>query len=167
MRRPAALRLQRSLAALLWLLASFAYLTRDQSMADMPGMISGPGMAMETAAFPAAEQATPQPAAAEQAQAMADMPEMARAAPETDQVHQPKTAAASHDANAPPALPVPDHQRSHAGHCPFCFTAAFALEAGPVRLPVLGAATSGPAPVPTLHLPRPLPPRFRARAPPC
>ncbi len=156
MRRPAALRLQRCLAALLWLLASFAYLTRDQGMAEMPGMTSGPGMAVETAGLPVAEQA----------QDMADMPEMARAAPETDQVHQPQTAAASHQANAPPA-PVPDHQRNHAGHCPFCFTAAFALEAGPVKLPALGAATGEPAPAPTLHLPRPLPPRFQARAPPC
>ena len=32
-----------------------------------------------------------------------------------------------HDANAPPA-PAP-HSDTHAGHCPFCFTAAFALTA--------------------------------------
>ncbi len=47
--------------------------------------------------------------------------------------------AAGHEHHAPK-----HNQHDHAGHCPFCFTAAFALEAGNVR--VIVPATRDEAP---------------------
>ena len=120
MNRASRLRLRRLLAALLWLAASFAYLTRDQQMAGMSGMAMAVGV---------------QGGQVQQQEYGQDVQYS-----QHNQHHQ--TASGTHhpvqsvhensehaspdhlkpDANAPPT------QQNHAGHCPFCFTAAFALE---------------------------------------
>ncbi|UWX63392.1 hypothetical protein [Deinococcus rubellus] len=69
-----------------------------------------------------------------------------------------------HDANAPPA-PGP-RSDTHAGHCPFCFTAAFALAAFSVEVlarPPSRMADQG-SDLPSV--PHPLVGHKRARAPP-
>ena len=114
------------LAALLWLAASFAYLTRQQDM---------PGMTMAGAAQIVMDQ-------------MPDRPGMTHAA-EGDTVN-------------PPHAPAHDH----AGHCPFCFTAAFALESLAFGVPFFSPDCAEP-PVPE-RLAAPRVPAFHkdARAPP-
>ena len=124
MNRAARLRLQRLLAALLWLLASFAYITREQQMAGMPGMMMGAASAVG------------------------------------ELQHQPQ---------APRITGKPEKSPSeqHAGHCPFCFTAAFALAAVPV---IVVAAFSVRTPIVTVYAPfvPPVPASDTdARAPPC
>lgn len=95
----------RLLLALLTLLASFAYLTRE------PGV--GPDLAGMTH------------------QAAQPMPDMA----------EPPPAAHSHSEGPGPA------SHDHAAHCPFCFTAAFALESQAPGVPrVSGSWPSAPLP---------------------
>ncbi|TSA84683.1 hypothetical protein FNU79_10650 [Deinococcus detaillensis] len=172
MRRPAIHRFQRTLAALLWLLASFAFMTRQQGMPasmDMSGMLMG-GAASQAA--PLAEKPMTEPETAqmdtpaEQAgHSVANLPAAKPTAAQLPAAHDHHTK--THNANAPPA-PTPDtpNQQGHAGHCPFCFTAAFALAAFSVEL-------LAPEYVQTAHqlahipaAPRPLLGSKRARAPP-
>lgn len=155
------------LAALLWLAASFAFITRQQDMnmsVPMPGMFG-------LGAAPSAD--TPVSGGPGQAGQPAE-----RAGPMTMPMNAPvegagakpaasPNAQAGHDqhaANAPPA-PAP-HSDPHAGHCPFCFTVAFALAAFSVEVlarPQPRAAERG-SDLPTA--PRPLVGYKRARAPP-
>ena len=165
MPRSARLRFQRLLAALLWLIASFAFLTRQQDMLmppDMPGMVgmgarSPAGETVQTA--PPAEHAEPMtiPMRASGTGPAGQAGEGA-APPHLQPGH------GHHDANAPPA-PVPSGD-PHAGHCPFCFTAAFALEAFAVELLARPAPRRVAQDRARPAAPRPLVGHQRARAPP-
>ncbi|AWN23248.1 hypothetical protein DKM44_08430 [Deinococcus irradiatisoli] len=115
MPRPAVLRVQRVLAALLWLLASLAYLTREQDMHGMAAL--APDMPMVAAS-------TPHPATRKMP-AMPFSPEAGAA--------RPRSGLQPDDPPAPP-------QHDHAGHCPFCFASAFALEAFTANLTALPLA---------------------------
>ncbi|AZI41449.1 hypothetical protein EHF33_00675 [Deinococcus psychrotolerans] len=172
MRRPAIHRFQRTLAALLWLLASFAFMTRQQDMPasmDMSGMLMG-GTANQAAPLTEKPMTEPEMAQmdspAEQAgQGVSHLPAAKPTAAQLSTAHDHQTK--THNANAPPA-PTPDtpNQQGHAGHCPFCFTAAFALTASPVELPAPEYVQTAHqlASIPTA--PRPLLGSKRARAPP-
>ncbi|WP_161883615.1 hypothetical protein [Deinococcus alpinitundrae] len=161
----ARLRFQRMLAALLWLIASFAFLIRQQDMVPMttmPGMVVMGTMssAVETVqTAPPAERAEPMQLPMNASGAGPAGQTGKRAAPPHVQPSH-----GQHDANAPPA-PAP-HSDTHAGHCPFCFTAAFALAVFSVEL------LAQPAPQRVAQdRARPAAPRLlaghqRARAPP-
>ena len=141
-------RLQRWLAALLCLLASFAYLERDQGGALSGGMVMGRTVAEHAATVPAAVQAAPAPD-------MADMPGMAM-----PQDQAPLTAPDLYHGgpNAPP--------HDHAAHCPFCFTAAFALTAQDFLVPNPGATRLPHPAAPAPGLPHRAAIHADARAPP-
>lgn len=121
MRRPTAVRrlVQRLLLALVTVAASFVYLNRAPAFGGLSGMTT-PGLASDMNDMPGMERvertpapADARPAAHPAAHPPADLTHVTRASPQT-----------SPAPNAPPAAP-----HDHAAHCPFCFTAAFALEA--------------------------------------
>ena len=165
MPRSARLRFQRMLAALLWLIASFAFLTRQQDMMmplDMPGMVGMRALlsAGETVRTPPpAERAEPMTMPMKGPGSRLEGPASENAAPP-----QAQTGHGHHDANAPPA-PTP-HGDTHAGHCPFCFTAAFALAAFSVELLARPAPRRMAQDRTRPAAPRPLVGHKRARAPP-
>ncbi|WP_221090970.1 hypothetical protein [Deinococcus aquaedulcis] len=150
---------QRWLLAALCLLASFAFLGRTTS----PGL-GGPSLfqvaqakgasADPQAPQPAQTQTAPAPAHAghppahqEMAPPRSTRPELTQAAP-----------------NAPPHGPA--HAADHSAHCPFCFTAAFALEAEGA-LSLAGPAAVARTRPARLHGPWLAPVRHaEARAPP-
>ncbi|WP_293911384.1 hypothetical protein [Deinococcus sp.] len=155
----------RGLMALLWLAASLAYLTRDQTVLTGT-MVMGPGSALTNLM----SGSVPLGSAADAH--VTDQMEMPAGPPGADQgaSRQAKSAPTqgrdlrqTHRANAPPAPSAPSH---HAGHCPFCFTAAFALEAvavasPPVQSESVPTVTVWPASAPRLSVAD-----FDARAPP-
>jgi len=116
---------------LLCLLASFAYLTRQtetSTLGTMPGM-----SAAQMADMPGREQAFPAEVPAGTAG------EHDHPAPPAEQSVSPTQVDLT--TSAPNAPPVPaDH--NHAGHCPFCFTAAFALMAEGATLSVTFSRTA-------------------------
>ncbi len=140
MRPPAASRALRSrlwrwLAVALCLLASYAYLERDPTLAAPPAVMALAPAHASHAALVAGVAAVPPP--------MAGMPMPDEAPPPSAQpdVH----------VGGPNAPPAP---HDHRAHCPFCFTAAFSLTALDVALPALEAVCAArplPAPVGALR----------------
>ncbi len=141
-------RVQRWLAALLCLLASFAYLNREPDGARTPGT----SVSARMASMPMSE-------ARAQAETPPTAPEVQGTAPPCAHDPAPRAPALDHGGpNAPP--------HDHAAHCPFCFTAAFALEAPGVALPAPeGARLERPLPARPEHTPR-VQTHADARAPP-
>ena len=155
----------RGLMALLWLAASLAYLTRDQAVLTGT-MVMGPGNALMN---PMSGSASLGSAADAHTTDQMEMP----AGPPAASSHGPPQAKAAsaqgrdlqqtHRANAPPAPSAPSH---HAGHCPFCFTAAFALESAAVELPPVPPESVPAITVWHVAVPRLSAADFDARAPP-
>ncbi len=141
----------RWLQVLLVLVASLAYLERERDPAmpsGLPMVRTLPEVTTGVHALPARPPVAHAMRMAMSGMAMPPDPP----APPVD-VHQ-------HGPNAPPA------PHDHDAHCPFCFTAAFALEAPPVALPSLSRAAPAIPERPAVraghgHVDRP-----RARAPP-
>jgi hypothetical protein len=151
----------RVLMALLWLAASLAYLTREQALPVGPGALSVSqmsGLMSLTAPSDHPDNNHLDSMEMPGEGAPAAVPEHPGSIPDQGvQHHQ------THSANAPP-LPSGSHQ--HAGHCPFCGAAAFALGAGvvPATLPLTSSLPvrrvlrlSAPTPLAAVH---------DARAPP-
>jgi hypothetical protein len=110
--------------AALCLIASFAYLLREQGMVPVssvgrPSSRVTPGERPAKALQPNVAPAISHPAADQPppGSEMADMPGMA-----PNRAPVPAPGLGSQAPNAP--------KHDHAAHCPFCYTAAFALEAG-------------------------------------
>ncbi|MBZ9713524.1 hypothetical protein [Deinococcus multiflagellatus] len=153
---PAAVaRQQRWLLAALCLLASFAFLGRTTSPGlGLPSPFQAMQVAERQAPQPAQTQAASAPAHAGHPPAHRDMESAPSARPALTQAAP----------NAPPHGPA--HAADHGAHCPFCFTAAFALEAeGALSLarpaaqaPVQALGPRGPWLAPVRHA--------EARAPP-
>ncbi|WP_420596843.1 hypothetical protein [Deinococcus sp.] len=159
MNRAARLRLQRWLAALLWLLASLAYITREQQMGQMQaGQM--PGMSAGMQVKPSQTVSEMEPIARQMAHGSPHANVHQHAAPSGPDAATSEHA--SHDPNAPPA----PTQHNHAGHCPFCFTAAFALDGVALGVSPSSPAQTEPPAAERLAAPRVSAFHKNARAPP-
>jgi hypothetical protein len=115
--------MQRWLLTILCLLASFVYLTRQLEPGEMTGM-----SAAQMAAMPGMER-DQQGARPDQRQSS-----MARTLHRTVPLMSTPPLASVELMVSGPNAPPASSRHDHVGHCPFCFSAAFALEADGVEL---------------------------------